>query len=193
MYAFLLSTAVIFVAELGDKSQLMAMTFAARYRARDVIIGITAATAIVHLASVAIGYYIGDAFAEYQDAIAIAAGIAFFAFALWTLRGDELTEDEAEKARRSKGAAILAVGVAFFLAELGDKTMLATITLATREGWFGTWIGSTVGMVAADALAIGVGALLGRQLPEKAVKIGAAVLFAVFGLVLVLEGAGVIG
>jgi putative Ca2+/H+ antiporter (TMEM165/GDT1 family) len=188
MYAFLLSTAVIFVAELGDKSQLMAMTFAARYRARDVIIGITAATALVHLASVGIGYFVGDAFADSQDVISIVAGVAFLAFAAWTLRGDELTDEEAEKARRSQGAAILAVGVAFFLAELGDKTMLATITLATQEGWLGTWIGSTVGMVAADALAIGVGAVLGKQLPEKAIKFGAAVLFAAFGVLLVVDG-----
>jgi putative Ca2+/H+ antiporter (TMEM165/GDT1 family) len=185
VYAFLLSTAVIFVAELGDKSQLMAMTFAARYRARDVLIGITAATALVHLASVGIGYFIGDVFAEYQSGIQIGAGVAFLAFAAWTLRGDELTDEEAEKARNSSGYAWLAVGAAFFLAELGDKTMLATITLATQEGWFGTWIGSTVGMVAADGLAIGVGALLGRNLPERAVKIGAAALFALFGGILI--------
>lgn len=190
MYAFLLSTAVIFVAELGDKSQLMAMTFAARYRARDVLIGITAATALVHLASVAIGALIGGAFADYQDWIAIAAGIAFIVFGAWTLRGDELTEEEASKARGATGAAILAVGGAFFLAELGDKTMLATITLATREGWFGTWLGSTLGMVAADALAILVGAVLGKHLPEKAIKYGAAALFVLFGLVLIAEGAG---
>ena len=190
MYAFLLSTAVIFVAELGDKSQLMAMTFAARYRARDVLIGITVATAVVHLASVGIGYWVGDAFADRQGAISVVAGIAFLGFALWTLRGDELTEEEADKARRSTGMAIVAVGVAFFLAELGDKTMLATITLATQEGWLGTWIGSTVGMVAADALAIGVGAVLGRQLPERTIRYGAAALFALFGLLLVLDGAG---
>ncbi len=188
MDAFLLSTAVIFVAELGDKSQLMAMTFAARYRVRDVLIGITAATALVHLASVGIGYWIGDAFAEQQHWISVAAGVAFLVFAAWTLRGDELSEDEADKARTSQGAAILAVGVAFFLAELGDKTMLATITLATREGWFGTWVGSTVGMVAADALAIGVGALLGKKLPENVIKWGAATLFALFGVLLVIEG-----
>jgi putative Ca2+/H+ antiporter (TMEM165/GDT1 family) len=190
MYAFLLSTAVIFVAELGDKSQLMAMTFAARYRARDVLIGITVATAIVHLFSVALGRFVGDQFAESQDLISIIAGLAFLAFAAWTLRGDELTEEEADKARHSTGAAILAVGVAFFLAELGDKTMLATVTLATQEGWLGTWIGSTVGMVAADALAIVVGAVLGKKLPEKAIKYGAATAFAVFGLLLVAEGAG---
>ncbi|MEX1908745.1 TMEM165/GDT1 family protein [Janibacter sp. Y6] len=193
MYAFLLSTAVIFVAELGDKSQLMAMTFATRYRARDVILAITAATAIVHLASVAIGFWVGTAFADYQDWIAIIAGIAFVIFGLWTLRGDELTDEEAAKARKAKGAAILAVGMAFFLAELGDKTMLATITLATQHGWFGTWIGSTLGMVAADALAIGVGAVLGRRLPERTIKIGAAVLFFLFGAILIAEGLGWIG
>src|SRR6476469_10672886 len=165
MNAFLISTAVIFVAELGDKSQLMAMTFATRYRVRDVLIGITAATAVVHLLSVGLGALVGTAFSQYQGAISVVAGVAFLVFAAWTLRGDELTEDEADKARRSTGAALLAVGAAFFLAELGDKTMLATITLATKEGWFGTWIGSTVGMVAADALAIGVGSLLGARLP----------------------------
>ena len=190
MYAFLLSTAVIFVAELGDKSQLMAMTFATRYKVRDVLIGITVATAIVHLASVAIGAAVGTAFGEYQGLISIVAGIAFFAGAAWTLRGDELTEDEADTARRSTGAALLAVGTAFFLAELGDKTMLATITLATQESWFGVWVGSTLGMVAADALAIGVGAVLGRKLPEKIIKYGAAAAFAVFGALLIAEGAG---
>ena len=188
MEAFLISTAVIFVAELGDKSQLMAMTFASRYRARDVLVGITVATLVVHLASVGIGFWVGAAFADYQGAISVVAGVAFLGFAAWTLRGDELTEDEASKARNATGAAILAVGVAFFLAELGDKTMLATITLATHEGWFGTWIGSTLGMVAADALAIVVGATLGRNLPEKAIKYGAAAAFAVFGVLLIGQG-----
>ena len=82
----------------------------------------------------------------------------------------------------------LTVALAFFLAELGDKTMLATVTLATDHGWFGTWVGSTVGMVAADALAILVGQQLGARLPERVVKIGAAVTFVVFGLWLIVEG-----
>ena len=186
--AFLLSTAVIFVAELGDKSQLMAMTFAARYRARDVLIGITVATLIVHLASVWIGVAVGSAFGDSQGVINIVAGVAFLLFAGWTLRGDELTDEEAEKARKASGAAILAVGTAFFLAELGDKTMLATITLATTEGWFGTWIGSTLGMVLADALAIWVGYLLGRRLPERAIRFGAAAAFLLFGVLLLVQG-----
>ena len=117
--------------------------------------------------------------------------MAFIAFGLWTLRGDKLSEDEQGKAQRATRSAFFAVAIAFFLAELGDKTMLATITLATTEGWLGTWLGSTLGMVAADALAIGVGALLGKALPEKVIRIGAAVLFFVFGAWLLVEGISV--
>jgi putative Ca2+/H+ antiporter (TMEM165/GDT1 family) len=187
--AFLLSFGVIFVAELGDKSQLMAMTFATRYRFWTVLAGISAATAVVHLVSVAIGAVVGVHLPT--ALITVIAGIAFLAFGAWTLRGDKLSDDEAaraDRATRGAWAAFAAVAVAFFLAELGDKTMLATVTLATREGWFGTWVGSTVGMVAADALAIGVGALLGRALPERVVRIGAAVLFFAFGVALVVDG-----
>lgn len=186
MDAFLLSFAVIFVAELGDKSQLMAMTFATRYKFWTVVAAITVATAIVHLFSVALGNVIGLALPI--GPINIAAGIAFVFFGLWTLRGDKLSEDEESKASRSNRPAFFAVAIAFFLAELGDKTMLATVTLATTEGWFGTWIGSTLGMVAADVLAIGVGVLLGKALPEKVIKIGAAVLFFAFGAVLIYSG-----
>jgi Ca2+/H+ antiporter, TMEM165/GDT1 family len=179
------SFAVIFVAELGDKSQLMALTFATRFRTWPVLIGITVATAVVHLVSVGVGYGLGATLPT--GWIALIAGLAFLGFGAWTLRGDSLTDEEKTKAERSTGSAILAVGGAFFLAELGDKTMLATITLATQYGWFGTWIGSTVGMVAADALAILVGRLLGRHLPEKAIKYGAAALFAIFGIWLIAE------
>ncbi|GAB3851164.1 hypothetical protein GCM10027610_077350 [Dactylosporangium cerinum] len=77
--------------------------------------------------------------------------------------------------------------MAFFLAELGDKTMLATITLATQHGWFGTWLGSTIGMVAADALAIVAGRMLGKRLPERTIKYGAAILFVLFGAWLLVE------
>lgn len=190
MTAFLISLAVIFVAELGDKSQLMAMTFATRFRALPVLIGITAATAIVHLASVALGAALGAALPT--GPISIIAGVAFLGFALWTLRGDKLDDDERDKARLATGSAILAVGGAFFLAELGDKTMLATVTLAADHGGLagltGVWLGSTVGMVAADALAIVVGQMLGRKLPERVIRYGAAAGFAVFGVLLLIEG-----
>lgn len=186
MDAFLISFGIIFAAELGDKSQLMAMTFATRYRAPVILAAITAATAVVHLLSVAVGAAVGAALPT--DLISVLAGLAFFGFAAWTLRGDELDDDEAARAARRTRSVFWTVAAAFFLAELGDKTMLATVTLATDHGAVGTWLGSTVGMVAADALAIVVGQQLGARLPERIIRIGAAVLFAVFGAVLVLDG-----
>jgi putative Ca2+/H+ antiporter (TMEM165/GDT1 family) len=183
--AFAISVGVIFVAELGDKSQLMALTFATRFKPLPVLAGITAATALVHLASVAIGVGLGATLPTAW--ISLIAGLAFLGFGAWTLRGDSLTEEERRRAERTSRSAIVAVAVAFFLAELGDKTMLATITLATRNGWFGTWLGSTVGMVAADALAIAVGRILGRRLPERIIKYGAAALFGISGIWLTLE------
>jgi Ca2+/H+ antiporter, TMEM165/GDT1 family len=186
--ALLISFGVIFVAELGDKSQLMALAFATRYRALPVLAGIAAATAVVHLVSVVVGALLGAALPARP--VNLLAGLAFLAFAAWTLRGDALSEDEVARARRrSTGGAVLAAGVAFFLAELGDKTMLATITLATREGLVGTWLGSTLGMVAADAIAILIGQQLGKRLPERAVRIGAAASFVVFGALLLAEAA----
>jgi len=184
--ALLLSFGVIFVAELGDKSQLMALAFAARYKALPVLAGITIATAVVHALSVVVGASVGAAMPT--EAVSVVAGVAFLAFGLWTLRGDSLSEEEVARAQRSNRSAFVAAGVAFFLAELGDKTMLATVTLATTEGAFGTWVGSTLGMVAADALAIVVGSQLGARLPERAIKIGAAISFFVFGAFLIAEG-----
>lgn len=184
--ALAISFGVVFVAELGDKSQLMALTFATRFKTIQVLIGITIATALVHAVSVGIGYGLGATLPT--GWISLFAGLAFFGFGAWTLRGDSLTEEEQQKAERANSSAILAVGVAFFLAELGDKTMLATITLATQHGWFGTWIGSTVGMVLADALAIVVGRALGKRLPETTIRYGAAALFFLFGLWLTIDG-----
>lgn len=183
--ALLLSFAVIFVAELGDKSQLMAMTFALRYRWWVVLGGITVATTAVHLISVAVGHYLGAALPTHL--LGILAGVAFVLFGLWTLRGDSLTDDEATRAERSSAPAVLAVTSAFLLAELGDKTMLATITLAADHDWVGVWIGSTIGMVAADALAIVVGAIAGKHLPERVIQLVAAALFLVFGVSMLLE------
>ena len=162
------------------------MTFATRFRTVPVLIGITLATAIVHLVSVVVGAALGAAIPTRP--ISIITAIAFVGFGVWTLRGDELTEeDEARSAAISNRNTIVAVGTVFFLAELGDKTMLATITLATTEGLFGPWLGSTVGMVAADALAIVVGRQLGARLPERAIRIGAAIAFFVFAAILFVE------
>ena len=183
--AFLVSLGVIFVAEMGDKSQLMALAFATRYKTVPVLIGITVSTALVHAVSVVIGAALGKAIPTRP--ITIVAAVAFVAFGLWTLRGDRLTAEDEERAARPARNTVLTVGIVFFLAELGDKTMLATIALATREGLFGTWLGSTVGMVIADGLAILVGRVLGARLPERAIRIGAAALFFVFAAILLFE------
>ena len=114
--ALLLSFAVIFVAELGDKSQLMAMTFALRHRWWVVLGGITVATTAVHLISVAVGHYLGAALPTHL--LGILAGVAFVLFGLWTLRGDRLSDDEVTRAQRSTAPAFFAVTSAFLLAEL---------------------------------------------------------------------------
>lgn len=189
MDAFLLSFGVVFLAELGDKSQLMALAFASRYRALTVLVAVTIATLIVHAGSVLLGA--AFALALPTNVIQVAAGVAFLGFAAWTVRGDELGATDASRARRTGRWALLTVGTAFFLAELGDKTMLATVTLATTEEPIGTWLGSSAGMVAADAIAIAVGAYLGTRLPDRGVKIIAGLAFLVFGLLLIAEGLGV--
>jgi len=188
--AFLLSFGVVFLAELGDKSQLMALAFATRYRAMTVLIAVSVATLLVHAGSVLIGRVF--AIALPVNLIQIVAGLAFFVFAAWTIRGDKLGEDDEDKARRGGRWPLVTIGTAFFLAELGDKTMLATITLATTQEPIGTWLGSTAGMVAADAIAIAIGAILGTRLPERAIKIFATLAFVVFGVLLLAEGLGIL-
>jgi Ca2+/H+ antiporter, TMEM165/GDT1 family len=192
MNGFLVALAVsfgaIFVAELGDKSQLMALAFATRFKPLPILIGITVATALVHAVSVIVGALLQVTLPT--RAISIAAGVLFLGFAAWALRGDTLNaDDERRVAASSERSAVVAASTAFFLAELGDKTMLATITLATTYGAVGIWVGSTLGMVAADAIAILVGRQLGSHLPERAIRIGAAVLFVIFGVALILDGA----
>jgi putative Ca2+/H+ antiporter (TMEM165/GDT1 family) len=184
--ALILSFAVIFIAEMGDKTQLVAMMFALRYRWWIVLSAILTATVAVHLFSVAIGHFLGAALPTHL--LGIIAGVMFVFFGLWTLRGDSLSEDEANKAEQATGAAFFVVTSAFFLAELGDKTMLATVTLAADKPWFAVWIGSTLGMVAADALAILVGVVAGKHLPERLIQIVAAGLFIAFGAYMLIEG-----
>jgi len=184
--ALALSFAVIFVAELGDKSQLMAMTFALRYRWWVVLTAILTATTLVHAASVFLGHFLGLSIPT--ELMSIVGGLSMLVFGLWTVRGDELDDDEASRAGRVGRSVFFAVMSAFLLAELGDKTMLATIALAADHDWLGVWIGSTIGMVAADALAIIVGRTLGRHLPERTIALGAAVLFFGFAVWLIAEG-----
>ena len=184
--AFLVAFGVVFVAELGDKSQLMVLTLATRFPAWRVLGAITVATALIHLISVLVGGAVAAVLPT--EAITVVAGLAFIGFGIWTLRGDD--DDDAESGAATSGgrSPIVAAAIAFFLAELGDKTMLASMTLAARNGIVGTWIGATGGMVAADAIAVLVGATLGKRLPERAIRLLAAGLFLLFGVLLIVEG-----
>lgn len=180
MSAFFVSALLIFVAELGDKSQLVALWFATRYRWWLVVAGVSTATLVVHLGSVAIGL----AFDELLPGrwLLTLVGLSFFGFAAWSLRGDALDGEPTEPRLGAKFGAFGVVTAAFFLSELGDKTMLATVSLAGRESSaVGVWLGSTVGMVLADAAAIALGELAGKWLPQRTIAVGAAALFVAFG------------
>jgi putative Ca2+/H+ antiporter (TMEM165/GDT1 family) len=168
------------IAEMGDKTQLVALACAARYSARTTLAAVLAATLLVHLFSVAIGEVFGLALPTFW--VQIVAGVAFLGFAAWTLRGDTLDDGEAKEPTGRWGP-FIAIAVSFFIAELGDKTMLTTVTLASQQQEFvSVWLGSSIGMVIADGLAIVVGSFSGRRLPEKAIRLAAAGLFAVSGL-----------
>lgn len=182
MSAFFVSFSLIFVAELGDKSQLVALWFATRYRWWVVLAAATVATLLVHLGSV----FIGRAFDEVlpERVLLAAIGISFLLFAAWSLRGDSFDEQRGVPRVSLPFAGVFGVvGVSFFLAELGDKTQLATVTLAgDRPELVEVWLGSTFGMVAADALSIGLGVFAGRRLPQRVIALGAAILFVAFGV-----------
>jgi putative Ca2+/H+ antiporter (TMEM165/GDT1 family) len=179
MTAFWIAFFLVLIAEMGDKTQLVALAFATRYRPAVVMAGVFAATLVIHLVSVLIGEMAGVALPVFW--INLLAGLTFIGFGLWTLRGDELGDEE--KLTQSKFGPFMTVATTFFLAELGDKTMLATVTIASQqESFVAVWLGSTFGMVIADGIAIVVGKILGKKLPERLIKYGAALIFIVSGL-----------
>ena len=188
MEAFVLSFFIIFLAEMGDKSQLMSLAFATRYRAATVLVAITASTLLLNAGSVIVGATI--AMALPTDLIQVAAGMVFLGFAAWTMLGDGSDEDAPNDEPRSGRWALLAIGSAFFLAEFGDKTMLAAMTLATTEEPISVWLGSTFGMVAANAIAVAIGAAIGTRLPQRWIKLFASAAFVAFGVLLLVQGLG---
>jgi Ca2+/H+ antiporter, TMEM165/GDT1 family len=185
--AALISLGVVFVAELGDKSQLITMTYALRHRWWVVLSGVGIASLLVHGLSVTIGHFLGLTLPERP--IALAAAIAFLLFAVWTWREGRGSGDDEEVRVAEPRFVLFAVISSFVLAELGDKTMLATVALASDHSWAGVWIGATLGMVLADGVAIAVGVLLHKRLPEGFLHGLAGVLFLVFGLWMLFDAA----
>ncbi|MBI4633838.1 MAG: TMEM165/GDT1 family protein [Deltaproteobacteria bacterium] len=177
MTAFWASLAFVVLAEMGDKTQLLAMALATRFKVKVVMGGILMATAANHFLAVVLGNYITDIIPI--RTVQIAAAASFVLFGLWTIRGDELEGED----KRFNFSPFWTVFVAFFLAEMGDKTQLATVAMAAKyQSIVPVWIGTTTAMIIADALGIVVGITLGKKIPERAVKWIAAMIFIFYGI-----------
>lgn len=191
MNSLLAALGLVFVAELGDKTQLVALGFGARHRLAPVLIGVLTAYMATNLLSVLVGGLLGVSLPA--RAIGLAGGVLFLAFAAWTLRSggqgaDEAGSDELVPAS-DHHTVVMSVATAIFVAELGDKTMLTTAALAAQGRPVLVWIGATIGIVLSGTLGVLLGRVFGARLPERATRIGSAGLFAVFGLVLIAANA----
>jgi Ca2+/H+ antiporter, TMEM165/GDT1 family len=185
MSVFIKALLFVVVAEMGDKTQLLAMALASKYKVKDVMIGVFVATIFNHALAVALGDFIGTTIP--MSYVKVIAAISFIVFGLWTIRGDSIDEDEKQK--KSKFGPIITVAIAFFIAELGDKTQLMTITLAAQySSPVFILMGTTVGMLVADGIGILGGAWLAKHVPEKYIKWGAGVVFIFFGIVTLYSG-----
>ena len=180
MDAFLYSTAAVALAEVGDKTQLLTLFLAARFRNKWAIIaGIFVATVINHLASGWLGALAGSAFNE--NLLAWIVGISFVVVGLWLLVPDK--EDEEDSKWLAYGA-FFATTVLFFLAEIGDKTQIATVLLAAKyQAVFWVVAGSTLGLMIANVPMVFLGDWLLKKLPLQVIRIAACVLFVVLGLI----------
>ncbi len=187
MTAFITAFTMVVLAELGDKTQLLAMAFATRYDWKTVMAAVFAATIVNHAAAILVGVYLNSIISP--QTIQIVASIAFIVFGLWTLRGDKL-DGEDEKHRFNP---FWTVAIAFFIAEMGDKTQLATITIAAQFGQLLPILaGTTLGMVIADGFGIIVGMVLHKHIPDKQIKIFAAAIFILCGIAGLLVSTGLI-
>ncbi len=183
MGSLLAALAVVFVAELGDKTQLVALGFGARHRLAPVLAGVTCAYAATNLVSVVVGGVLGAALPT--RTVGVVGGLLFCAFAVWTALDRDDDVEDAVAGSASTRSIFWSVAGAMFVAEMGDKTMLATATLAARGDPVLVWIGATVGIAASGGLGVAVGRLAGSRLPLRATRLASAVLFAVFGVALV--------
>ena len=178
MEAFLVSLAVVAVGEIGDKTQLLALMLAVRYRRPwPIVAGILVATLLNHTLAGLAGSWIRTAVPP--DALRWLLALSFFAVAAWALKPDTL--DDAAPATTRLGVFGITV-VAFFLAEMGDKTQIATAILAARFDALAAVIaGTTAGMLIADVPAVFIGRLAADRIPFRAVRLVAALLFAALG------------
>ncbi|MGV3769825.1 MAG: TMEM165/GDT1 family protein [Sphingobium phenoxybenzoativorans] len=181
MEALLTSTALVALAEMGDKTQLLAMLLATRFRKPlPIIAGIFAATLANHFLAALVGHQI----AGLLDApwFRYAVAFSFIAMAAWTLIPDKIDEDAPLKAP-SKAGIFMTTLVAFFLVEMGDKTQVATVALGARfANVYAVTAGTTLGMMIANVPAVLGGEALAKRVPMRALQVGAALLFLLLGL-----------
>ena len=182
MHEFLLSTAIVALAEMGDKTQLLALLLAARYQKPvPILLAILAATIINHGLSAALGQWVTTVIGP--EVLLWIVSIGFIAMALWMLVPDEL-DDETESINKWQRYGVFgATFILFFLAEIGDKTQIATVALAARfDSLLWVTAGTTLGMMIANAPAVFIGDKLADKLPISLIhKIGAAI-FLVVGI-----------
>jgi Ca2+/H+ antiporter, TMEM165/GDT1 family len=187
--ALLTSIAIVAIAEVGDKTQLLAIVLAARFgRPLPIILGILGATLANHF----LAALLGEQAAAFLDgpAFRFAIAISFIVMAGWALIPDTLDEREQ---RSAASGAFLTTLIAFFLVEMGDKTQLATIALGARyQSVLPVMVGTTLGMMIANVPAVLLGDKLLRRVPLKAVRIVAALLFLGIGLWLLADTAGLV-
>ena len=187
MEALFVSTVVVALAEIGDKTQLLAIVLAARFkRPLPIIAGIFAATIANHFLAALVGSQVASVLEGAWFRYAV--GASFIAMALWTLIPDTLDDVEDKPARFG---AFLTTLIAFFLVEMGDKTQIATIALGARfENVIPVTMGTTLGMMIANVPAVFLGDALIRRVPMRAVHLTAALLFLAIGLWVVAQTAG---
>jgi putative Ca2+/H+ antiporter (TMEM165/GDT1 family) len=204
LQAMVVAAVLVAVAELGDKTQMLTLVLASRYPARQVFIGVLLAVIGLQLLAVTAGTIVGDLLPERLLAWVTAA--LFIGFGIWSLRdasGGDAEEDEAVAPRNGWGP-VVAVAAAFFLAELGDKTQVLTLAIAADPGaaarvlsplgleftapsggigvFIGVWLGSVIGMMLVNGLAIWAGSAIGKRLPRHVVARVSGALFMLFGL-----------
>jgi Ca2+/H+ antiporter, TMEM165/GDT1 family len=185
--AFLISTGIVALAEMGDKTQLLALILAARFRRPvPIIVGILVATLANHAFAGAIGAWLTAVVSA--DVLRWILGASFIAMAGWMLIPDKIDALEEEKPRFGVFGATL---VAFFLAEMGDKTQIATVALAAKYASF-YWVvfGTTLGMMIANVPAVLVGDRVAGKLPLKLIHGVAAAIFAVLGVLAIVDPLG---
>ena len=181
--AFVASFGLVALAEMGDKTQFLAMSFATKYNALKVLFAVFLATVACFSITVVIGQLLTAVVPI--DIISLAASLSFIGFGLWTLRSEKPKKEEQKVLRFG---VVGTVFVAFFIGEFGDKTQLTTISLAAQyRSALSVLVGATLGMLVADGVGIAAGVVLGKHIPERIIKWVSATIFLVFGLVGVYE------